>query len=59
MSEKDKFLIIGSDGVFEFIANNDIINYTLQSYYRNNASAACDKIVTEAKKSWKRALKYI
>lgn len=42
------FLVIGSDGVWEFLPNEDIVREVGRYYVLNNIEGACDWLVAEA-----------
>ena len=47
-SEKDKFIILASDGVWEYLSNDDVMRIVLPFYERKNPETAADKIIVEA-----------
>ncbi len=49
----DKYLVIGSDGLWEFLANQEVAHIVWPHYERNNAEAAADALVKEAHKRWR------
>lgn len=49
ISEEDEILVLASDGVFEFMTNQEIIDMCKNS---ENAVIACDEIVHKAYNSW-------
>jgi serine/threonine protein phosphatase PrpC len=52
ITENTKYILLGSDGVFEFL-NNEKISDTVSGFYSmNNIEAAADKVLDEAVKSW-------
>ena len=48
LDSEDKFLVIGSDGIWEFIANEKIMDSIIPFYHRDDVHGACRKIVLEA-----------
>ncbi|CAK60686.1 unnamed protein product (macronuclear) [Paramecium tetraurelia] len=52
--QNDKFLIIASDGIWEFLDNQWIIDTVFGYYLKNDAEGAVDKLVKEATESWKK-----
>lgn len=56
INSNSKFIIIASDGVWEFLSNEEIMNFVIPYYKTNNVSGACEKIVDESLKSWKKVL---
>lgn len=51
---EDKFIMIGSDGVFEFISNEELVRIVVPYYRIQDCEGTCDAIVREANKRWKR-----
>jgi serine/threonine protein phosphatase PrpC len=52
INEKIKAVVIGSDGLFEFMENEKIKNIILKFINKNDAVGCCKKLVEEAHKSW-------
>ena len=53
--EKDKLIVIASDGVWEFLTNNDIIDLVIPYYESKNLLGACECIIKESVKWWEKA----
>ena len=49
----DKFIIIASDGVWEFLSNEDIARIVWPFYLNNSPEQAGNAIVRAAAKKWK------
>ena len=50
--ENDKFMIIASDGIWEFISSQECINM-IQSYYESNdLKACCEYLYQESSRRW-------
>jgi serine/threonine protein phosphatase PrpC len=49
----DKFLVIASDGVWEFLSNEDVANIVYPYYEQNAPEAAANALVKAAFKKWK------
>lgn len=47
------FLVIASDGVWEFLSNDKVKDIVVQYYYRNDPKGAATQVVREASKLWK------
>ncbi len=50
---EDKFIIIGSDGIWEFISNNEAAEIVYPMYLKNSAESGADLLVKEAQARWK------
>jgi len=46
-------MVIASDGVWEFLSNQQIVDMVVPFYIKNNLESACDKVVKEATLCWK------
>lgn len=53
IQEEDKFMVIASDGVWEFLSNEQVMNYVLPFYLKQQLDAACDKLVYESTIRWR------
>lgn len=51
-NEDDKFLIIASDGVWEFIQSEECINIIGKFYFNNNIEGCCEFLYDESRKRW-------
>ena len=49
----DKFLVIASDGVWEFLSNEDVANIVYPYFEQNAPEAAANALVKAAFKKWK------
>jgi serine/threonine protein phosphatase PrpC len=49
---EDKFMIIASDGVWEFLNNIDIVKMVAPYYEQNNLEGACDLLMNASIKRW-------
>mmetsp|Transcript_14261 Transcript_14261/g.10312 ORF Transcript_14261/g.10312 Transcript_14261/m.10312 type:complete len:200 (+) Transcript_14261:897-1496(+) len=54
LSEDDKFIVLASDGVWEFISNEEAVNLVVPYWLQGNPEAACDKLVKESVAHWKK-----
>jgi len=57
LEEEDKFIVIASDGVWEFLSNQQIVDYVAPYFNKNHLESACDKVVREATLRWKAVTK--
>ena len=51
-NEGDKFLILASDGVWEFIQSEECINIIGKFYLNNNIEGCCEYLYNESRKRW-------
>ncbi|MFN9902835.1 MAG: hypothetical protein ACK55Z_29455, partial [bacterium] len=49
----DKFVVIGSDGVWEFLSNQDVAEVVLPFYKINQPESAANAIVKAAHSRWR------
>ncbi|CAD8143716.1 unnamed protein product [Paramecium pentaurelia] len=54
ITRDDLFIIIGSDGLWEFLDNNQIVEITHQYFLNNDPQGACQKLIQESKTQWKK-----
>lgn len=54
MCDDDKFLILASDGVWEFLSNDEVIDIIVPFWHRNDLRGACNQVVKEAVAAWER-----
>ena len=52
LTKDDKFLICGSDGVFEFMSNEEVVRTIVPFYLKKDVNGACDAVAREARKRW-------
>ena len=50
--EGDHFIILASDGVWEFISNEEAANIIMPHYKNNSAEKAAEAIIKQAIKRW-------
>ena len=55
LNEGDKFIVCASDGVWEYLSNDDVMN-TVKDVYEKEGKAeeACEVLVKKASLEWKR-----
>ena len=51
--EEDKVILLASDGIWEFLENDEIVNIIKKYYEENNAADALEEIYKEADKKWR------
>lgn len=52
ISDTDKFIIVASDGVWEFLSNHECVNIVAEFYLNNNIEKACDSLMKKAVERW-------
>ena len=52
MDEDDKFLILASDGVWEFLSNDEVLDLVVPFWHQNDLKGACNTIVKESVAAW-------
>ena len=50
--EEDKFIIIASDGIWEFISSEEVVEITKNFYLKNDLEGALDYLYNESVKRW-------
>lgn len=53
MTEHDKFIVLASDGVWEFLSNDFVVQTVFPHYKNNSAEKAAEALIKSALKSWK------
>ena len=53
LGPNDRFIVIGSDGLWEFLTNEQVCEMVLPFYIENQPEAAANKLVREAHARWK------
>ena len=53
LTTEDKFVVIASDGVWEFLSNEDVANIVYPYFEQNAPEAAANALVKAAFKKWK------
>ena len=54
MTHRDKFIIIGSDGIWEFITNDEAVDIVMPHYEADDAEQACQSLVEVATERWRK-----
>ena len=55
LNENDKFVICATDGVWEYLTNEDVMNIVKESYINGDkADNACDLLIKSATNIWKK-----
>ena len=50
--KEDKFIVLGSDGIWEFISNEEVVDIVKEYYLENNIEGAIEHLYNEASKRW-------
>ena len=50
--KEDKFIVLGSDGIWEFIGNDEVVEIVKDYYLENNIEGAIEYLYNEASKRW-------
>ena len=53
LTEDDKFIVLASDGVWEFLTNEEVARIVLPHYLNNSAEKAAEALIRESLKKWK------
>lgn len=54
LSKDDKYIVIASDGVWEFMSNDDVSGIVKPFFETKNAEKAAEAVVRESYMRWKR-----
>lgn len=54
LTKDDKFIVLASDGIWEFLKNIDVARIIHPFYLKKNAEGAAESLVREAFKRWKK-----
>ncbi|CAG9316791.1 unnamed protein product [Blepharisma stoltei] len=54
LEPKDKFIILASDGIWEFISSQEAVDMVKESWETGKTEACCDKLVKEAVMRWQK-----
>ena len=52
IQDEDKFIIIASDGIWEFISNQSCVNIIAEFYMSGDIEKACDQLMSTAVEIW-------
>lgn len=52
MTPEDKFIVLGSDGIFEFLTNEDVVKIVVPYWKLGDPQSAADILVKEAHARW-------
>ena len=51
-AEEDKFMVIASDGLFEFIESEKVVDYVKDFYNKNDIVGCCEFLYKESCNAW-------
>ncbi|CAG9333789.1 unnamed protein product [Blepharisma stoltei] len=54
LTEADKFIIIASDGIWEFLSSQDCVNIVASYFQLDDAEGACARLTEESEIAWKK-----
>ncbi len=52
LEKEDKFIVLASDGIWEFISNEEVVDIIKDYYLENNIQSAIEHLYNEASKRW-------
>jgi len=56
LNEEDKFIVIASDGVWEFLTNENVLEIVKPFYQSNQLDEACACLVQKSVEKWHEVL---
>lgn len=54
ITESTKYIVLASDGVWEFLDNDQVMNIINIFFFKNDIKGACEAVMTEATSWWKK-----
>ncbi|CAD8202544.1 unnamed protein product [Paramecium octaurelia] len=54
LQESDKFVIVASDGIWEFLQNDLVVQIVYEFYKKGDVNGACVKLIQIAREAWQR-----
>lgn len=54
LSVNDKFIVVASDGIWEFITSQEVAEFVYPFYKKKDAEGAADRLVREARERWEK-----
>ena len=52
LGPEDKFVLLGSDGLFEFMSNRDLVRMVVPYWKKRDAIGAAEEVISEARRQW-------
>jgi serine/threonine protein phosphatase PrpC len=59
INEDCKFIILASDGIWEFMDNKKVANICFQFYEKNDPQGALNSLTREARQVWEKVFFYL
>ena len=56
VTRQDKFIVVGSDGIFEFLSNEDVVKIVVPYWRRGDCEGAAEALAKEARCAWLRVI---
>ncbi|CAD8210342.1 unnamed protein product [Paramecium pentaurelia] len=50
----DKFIVVASDGIWEFLSNEQVVEIIYEYYKKDDSQGACQKLIQLAREAWQR-----
>lgn len=54
LSSDDKIILLGSDGLFEFLSEQEIMDSIISYFEKDDLEGACENLMLQAWNSWNR-----
>lgn len=54
LTPDDKFLVIASDGIWEFLPNDQVVEMIVPYWEKNDPEGACDRLISESVYHWEK-----
>lgn len=58
LKKSDKFMIIASDGVWEFLSNEMVIEIVSKFYHKGDSNQAAEELVKVSREHWQAVIFY-
>ena len=54
LCEDDKFMVLASDGVWEFLRNDEVVDLVVPFWHKNDLRGACNVLIKQSVAAWER-----
>jgi serine/threonine protein phosphatase PrpC len=54
LTEEDKFIIVASDGVWEYLENEEVVSIVAPLYLKDDLDMACERLVRISSEVWQK-----